>query len=523
MPPRRSLLSLLLLLPLGIGLAGAVLPRMRVDKPGAIAFLCLFAAMALGGRALWRRPGGGMLAVLAACLFMLPFAVIARGFGRIDMMALLFHAEFGTQGAGFGGLHSEILKASLALTLVCLALYFLSNLWGFGWRWLLAAAVVLVALNPLTRFTLHRMVVPPPPSDLAREVRRPEVLPAPAALPDLAIIYLEGLDRRFLDTRLYGDAYAPLHELEPEALTFLNIGQIAGTGWSLAGMVASQCGVPLLPRGLIGHNNFDVVKTFLPELTCLTDILAGHGYAMDYIVGGDEGFAGIDAFYRSHGLGAPFGLDDQRALYPPDEVEAALVGWVLDDQMTFDSARKRLPALIAGEAPFLQIVETIGPHGKLGYLSRRCAPEGRALKSRDEAAVVRCTAEDALAYVRDLQAAHAAAGRAHPLRIAILSDHLNHNADLPDVPVELYSANTVMLIGGPGQGRVNDIPGAMIDLYPTLLDWLGLARPPVRAGLGRSLLVRRPPTLAALYGIPHIDAMLSGDARLANLLWHGSE
>lgn len=97
---KRVVTTLLLAIALGIGLAGAILPRFRVDKPGILALLCLIAALVLGGRALWRKSAqagrGSRLLLVGAAVFMLPFAVIARGFGRVDMMALLFHAEFGT-------------------------------------------------------------------------------------------------------------------------------------------------------------------------------------------------------------------------------------------------------------------------------------------------------------------------------------------------------------------------------------------------------------------------------------------
>lgn len=46
---KRVVTTLLLAIALGIGLAGAILPRFRVDKPGILALLCLIAALVLGG------------------------------------------------------------------------------------------------------------------------------------------------------------------------------------------------------------------------------------------------------------------------------------------------------------------------------------------------------------------------------------------------------------------------------------------------------------------------------------------
>lgn len=519
----RVILTGLLLVPLVVGTMAVALPRFRVDRPGAVAILCLLLALALGGRALWRRPTGqsrGLIWALAvAALLTLPFSVVARGFGRVDMLAMLFHVEFGMQGAGLGGLDSEILKVSLALILVVLALVLLSNLWRVR-RGLLGLAILcLLVGNPIVLAAAQRIAFPPPEADFVAEFRPLDRRDAPDPLPDIALIYLEGTDRRFSDAGTYPGAYDPLRALEADALTFVNVGQIIGTGWSLAGMVASQCGVPLMPRGLIGLNNFSVVERFLPRLTCLTDVLGELGYAMDYIVGADEGFAGIDAFYRTHGLAEPLGLAGFRQLHPPELIDAALVGWVLDDQLTYETARMRLPALLQDPTPFLQIVETIGPHGVNGYLSRRCTQSGRAEQSSDMIATARCTLEDTLSYVTDLRRAHAEAGRDRPLRIIVMSDHLNHSPFPRTVPPELALANTVMLIGDQGSGRTIETPGSMIDVYPTILEWLGFTAPGSPAALGRSLLSGTEPSLVARWGIATLDAMIGGDAALATYLW----
>lgn len=514
---RRYLTSALLLVVLVAAVLVAVRPALKADRPGIVALLCLVAALVIGGRALWARPGWRQLPVLLAAVAMLPFAVVARGFGRVDMMAILFHTDFGMEGATLKGLESDILAGVISLTLVCLAVYLLGNLWQLGRTTFGGIALALLAVNPLTQFGASQLLLPQVVSDLPGRLASP-VLQTPAALPDIVLVYLEGTDRRFADTSVFGDAYGPIAELYPESLSFTNIGQIAGTGWSLAGMVASQCGVPVVPRGLIHRNNFDAIDSFLPAQTCLGDVLARNGYVTEYVVGGDLGFGGIDAFYRTHQITTQFGLEEQRSLYPAEEIEAATIDWILDDQMVFETARTRHAGLIAQPKPFAMIVETIGPHGKLGYLSRRCSASGRGEKLRDTKGVVRCTTEDARDFIREVQARQARTRPDRPLRIIVMSDHLSHNGSTPPVAPELTGVNTVLFLGGPDAGQVNDRPGSMIDVFPSMLDWLGLAKPPVAAGLGRSLL-SGPTTLVEDRGIASIDAMLAGDATLGQILW----
>jgi phosphoglycerol transferase len=450
---------------------------------------------------------------------MIPAVAVARGFGRIDMLSILFHAEFGMGGATIDGLESEVLQATLCALVISLTLSLLAGLWRLPATPILAAAAALLAVNPVVRSVAGSLVTPPVESDLISHMAAPALRDQAGTPPDLVLIYLEGTDRQFADRAIWGDLYGPLDKLAAEGVAFTNVMQIAGTGWSLAGMVASQCGVPVLPRGLLYRNNFDRVDRFMPALTCLGDILAEAGYAQSYVVGGDTGFGGIDVFYRTHRIDRQIGMAEQSALYRPAEIRAALAGWVLDDQMVFETARTEFTALAQGAAPLHLIVETIGPHGQNGILSRRCHDGRSVALSRSVTKVVSCLLDDTAAFVRFVQQEHARHRPGRELRVVILSDHLSHNPALPIVGEGYAGTNTVLFLGGPGAaGRIISKPGAMIDIFPTLLEWMGLAAPPAAAGLGKSLFGDQP-TLAAHYGRDQIDRMIVADVPLSRLVW----
>jgi phosphoglycerol transferase len=515
-PLRRLIATLLFLIVLAAALAVAALPWLRPDKYGMAALLALILGLAVAGRGAWRWPGKTFLIVILAAGLLIPAVVIARGFGRIDMLSIAFHADFGMQGATLEGLHSEILAALLSSVLIALALFLLAGLWRFGVRFHSFAALALIALNPFAQFTAAYALTPTVHSDLAGKLQEP-VLRTGGENPDLLVIYLEGTDRQFADKAVWGDVYAPLAALADQGISLTGVGQIAGTGWSLAGMVASQCGVPLLPRGLISRNNFDAVERFLPAINCLGDVLADRGYRTAYVVGGDLGFGGIDRFYGTHQIADQTGFHEQRALYPHDEFEAATIDWILDDQMVLETARQKWREMVQQDGPMAMIVETIGPHGQLGYLSRHCSPSGRGEKSRAATAVLDCTIKDTAAFVAFVRENHAVARPGKELRLVILSDHLSHNGSTPETALGFKGFNTAILLGGE-KGKVIDRKGAMIDIYPTMLHWLGWSEPPHAAGLGRSLLAQ-PETLTAEKGIDTMDAMLTSDATLAARVW----
>lgn len=517
-PIRRILVTILLLIVLGIAGAVIAIPTLKSDKPGIVAAIAMIAALVLGGRALWSRPSWWFMPVALAALAAIPFVVVARGFREVDMLAILFHVEFGIQGADLSSVDNEIIQAVSAALLLILAGYLLSVTWSIGAIGHILAAAILIVANPGARFGFNTMLVPTVESDLSDLLVDPRMRTDISAPPDIVIVYLEGLDRHYADSSIYGNSYAPIAELEREALSFTNVGQIAGTGWSLAGFVASQCGVPLMPKGFRYVNNFETVDAFLPSVTCLGDVLKSYGYFSAYFVGGELGFAGFDIFNETHQISEQVGLDELPDIFGAEVVEAATPTWVADDQLVFDAALRRHSEILEADAPYLIIAETTGPHGKQGFLSRRCTSSGRSEISYDVARVVRCTGDEALRFVREIQRRQAEFRADRELRVIVLSDHLSHNRYRPPAAKELTDRNTVLFLGGAGAGEVNNRAGAMIDVFPTMLEWLGFAESPVAAGLGRSLL-GAPRTLVEDRGIALIDQMVRGDARLSREIW----
>lgn len=513
---RKGLILALLFVALAIGFYVAVLPNVKPDKPGIKAILCVIFAAVLGGRSLWKAPKWHYVIVLLPALLMVPFIVIARAFRSVDMMALAFHTNFGIKGATLAGLENEILAATLSMIIVIVSALFTANLLAMPRAVYGALGTALLLSNPLVQFQAKRFFFPPPNSDLAMHYVDKVILTPSDPLPDLLIVYLEGSDRQYEDTSIFGDAFAPIIALKPDALAFTRIAQIAGTGWSVAGMVASQCGVPALPKGLLDARKMDVVEQFMPSVTCLGDLLAPLGYSSEFVVGSQKEFGGILKLYNNHAVEAVIGWDEIKAVMPKAEFDAADLGWVLDDQILFDAARISHTKMLADPNPYALIIQTTGPHGKSGLLARICAADGRAQVSNDMRLMAHCTASLATAFIKEAQQLQAARGR--PLRILLLSDHLSHAGTLPGVGSEFAGFNTVMMIGGPGAGEVNDAFGAMTDIFPTFLEWAGLAQSPVAAGIGRSLL-SDPPSLLAERGLPVMDAMLFNDAALADKIW----
>ncbi len=183
----------------------------------------------------------------------------------------------------------------------------------------------------------------------------------PANPRNLVVLYLEGLEKTYFDNELFPGLITQLRELEDRATSFTDVGQTIGTGFTVGGMVASQCGAPLI---LSGSVNSMRVNRFLAGAVCLGDVLAEVGYDLTYMGGASLDFAGKGAFFKSHGYQTVVGLAElQPGLSDPDY----LAEWGLQDDTVFALAEARISELAQGDKPFALSVLTLDTHHPNGH------------------------------------------------------------------------------------------------------------------------------------------------------------
>ena len=104
-------------------------------------------------------------------------------------------------------------------------------------------------------------------------------------------IYGESLERTYLDPQVFPDLMPHLSRLAEQAADFRGIASPEGSGWTIAGLVSSMCGVPLTTaRG--DENAMGRMGRFLPGAYCLGDYLKQQGYRLHFSGGADAAFAG---------------------------------------------------------------------------------------------------------------------------------------------------------------------------------------------------------------------------------------
>lgn len=463
----------------------------------------------------WRM---ALLVVPIVVIF--PLSVVVLIFGTVDMAAYVLHLYYGTGGTPWADLLPYVATA-LIYWLVLVACIYRSQPWleriPFSTSLI---AIGILALNPLVNdLALGRARNFMTPQESLVDRFAPPVLREEADTPNLLILYVEGMERTYGDPS-FGNAYGALARLEAQAISFTNVGQMTATGWSLAGTIATQCGAPLLLKGARRIQDIETDAPIVPGATCLTDIAARQGYDIWYVsgtelLGESESYYGYGNFFKAHG-GASF-IDrsviaahrDQEVVF--DETQ----GWGFRDELVLDVALAKYRELLAADRPFVLNVATMDTHGPVAFRSDSCLSDGDVPRGGTMLDAVECSAG---LVARFIEAVRATDGE-RPTRIVVMSDHLAHHNDVADSLDQLERRNTVFFLR-PDQTPVPiDKAGTMVDVYPTLLDWMGwLDRGQPGAGLGVSLLSDAP-TLRQEFGLESLNERLKLDVDLGRHIW----
>ncbi|MGZ3181935.1 MAG: sulfatase-like hydrolase/transferase [Telluria sp.] len=296
---------------------------------------------------------------------------------------------------------------------------------------------------------------------------------------NLILVYVESLEAAYADSRLWGrDLVAPLTALGGSH--FEAYRQAPGTGWTIAAIVSTQCGLPLERVTLFDINTQgQMVDSFLNNATCLGDILAAHGYRNVFLGGAAEEFAGKGKFLRQHHYGE---VDGKEEWLKAGLREADMNGWGMYDADLFERARIKLDELHRAGKPFNLTVLTVDTHEPDGHLSRQCAARGYS----GFEGVITCTAEDAAAFVRFAQER----GYLEDTNVVILGDHLARSNPLSaQLGTVAHRAIFNAFIG-----RDAPLPSRSqllhFDLLPSILEFVGFDLPDGRMGLGYSAFNR---------------------------------
>lgn len=371
-------------------------------------------------------------------------------------------------------------RATVVATLAALkrGLQIFLRLWMTTWyrlfQWRLPVLLVLVgAAFFMTKISLWSHIGQLMGEDIMSRyyVAPNAITPPEGAKRNLVLVYAESLEDAYGKPAVFGEDL--LKKLRSNrSVSFPRLQPTPGTGWTIAGMVSSQCGVPLRP---VIHNPNDMGASgaFLPNITCLGDVLKSHGYTNVFMGGASLSFAGKGLFLQSHGYDEMWGKEEWAA-----SGDFKMSGWGLHDDDLIDQAKKKLDQLVASGHPFNLTLLTLDTHAPDGMLSTYCHQRGGKWLTD----IVRCTA-DQLASLH----AHAdSKGYLSHTDFVILGDHtamINQHHDVLERQPDRTIYNQWHVRPDLTPNRDTIYP---FDAFPTLLYSMGFRFPDNRLGLGGS-------------------------------------
>lgn len=450
-----------------------------------------------------------MVPVIFISVYVFVYAV----FGAFDFGAVVYHLQSGVHGGHPDVRGAKIFYVALSLVGFLLSLLYLKRRDRRFHYVDISLALALIAANPIFWTAADFYLSPPDPTLTNFYAAPPKQLPEGVQKKNIIIIYAESEERTFADISRGAETFAEMSEIAASGIEAQGIRQVTNTGWTMAGFVSSQCGVPLQPRGLFSENNFSHQGSFFSPVDCLSDVLNASGYHTEFMNGGDADFGGIGTFLDSHNFSFHSGLAEYR-----DIAGDYLNTWGLYDDTLFDLAEKRIEILQKQDKPFAFSMATIGGHAPSGHVTRTCRQNLEQGELSDMQFAIKCTGY----HIKNFLAHLKQKGLLENTLVAIQSDHLimenEHSGELNTKPRMDYFS-----ISGDGVApAVIKREAAMFDVFPTLLQELGMELPGGRAGLGVSLFAKEP-NLVETYGVDKLDGMLRRDWMLSRKLWGDPE
>ncbi len=296
---------------------------------------------------------------------------------------------------------------------------------------------------------------------------------------NLVYIYGESLERTYFDNEAFPNLTPELGALKNEGLDFSHTMQLPGTDYTIAGMVASQCGIPLFAP--FEGNASASMSSFFPQNVCLGDILKNSGYENYFMQGANLRFAGKDVFLKSHGFDHLYGSEELKTTVADP---AYRNDWGFYDDTVLDEAWKKFEELSRAGKRFSLFALTVDTHHPDGFVSRTCKRQRYDIdgKNNTSFSAVTCSQEHIAAFVEKIKASPYFKNTV----IVVSSDHLAMKNSAWDELSKRDRSNLFFVLRGdqPRQEVIATKRNSM-DNGATVLDILGGDN---FIGLGRSTL-----------------------------------
>lgn len=334
----------------------------------------------------------------------------------------------------------------------------------------------------------------------------------PSKKPNLIIIVVESLETTYLSEDLGGAGnynlipkisdYAKL----PTTINFSGTDKIGGMK-TVSGASASVPGMSSMFSGVLYRPPvFDAkwhTNSFLPGMQNLGDLLQEQGYKQRLLTGTDPTPYGIKEFFESHGNYEIYDYYKYKELgYISQDYN---VWWGFEDRKLFEFAKDSLTELSEGPNPYNLVISTTDTHFPDGYVDEGCKPQYSTPYENSISCNDSIIGEflDWL-VIQDFY---------KDTVVMLTGDHLTMDKNYPLLVPDNYERTTFnMFINSKWpskkEGRLKNRNYVAHDIYPTLLDAMGVTFDGNQIGLGTNLMSDSE-TLTEKYGLGYLNEELS--------------
>lgn len=465
----------------------------------------------------------GLIACLAVLLTRFP-AWISASFGVISFEQFVYHFQSSTTGVPWRlirtGLRELLLKPLGAYVLMYVLAKFIlpatRSLKKYLAYCLVGTFLMLAAVGIAQSWQILSLGqilnidksgnLPKDFDGMAAMYQAPAIYPKAGVKPhNLIWIYVESLE----DFRVSREKNPVLYSIKTEVINFHNL---PGTGWTIGGIVSSQCGIPLMPFGLFSGNGFGDAPSFLRNATCLGDVLKKNKYQTTFIGGADTKFAGKESFLKNHGFEKIIG---KKEIESNSDIRNPKNWWGYADNdilnLTFDEIQR----LKNSNQPFYLSALTLDTHGPIGYLSDYCRSKSYTENIDD---IFNCEIDQMEEFVKKIKNL----GIMENTVLVITGDHpfmAPKKIGLTSVLEKNtpQSRKIFVAIVRPDGKRLAVSAMNHFDLFPTVLSAMGFGVERHHAGLGRDLYSAN--SMSAETEEINLSAMLRQPSKFYRALW----
>lgn len=298
-------------------------------------------------------------------------------------------------------------------------------------------------------------------------------------------IYLESLDQIFFDEEKFPKLLPNLKATLAQGKKINGIYQAPMTGWTMAGIVSTQCGLPLSRMATANTYSTEQQK----RTTCVGDILSKNNYYLSFMGGADVTFAGKGDFFLQHGFNEVLGS------YDLDKIAGASLPrskWGVYDDDLFRLALQRFETIASEHEQFGLVLLTVDTHPPSGHETPACKGLTYADGSSGVLNSIHCADRIVTNFINDiLNSPHS-----EDITLIISSDHLMMGNDAGIEPDNGQRQNTFFYFNANEDPSPLDRQATMLDVAPTLLHLLGFDAP--KLGLGNNLFSSEPTLMESI-------------------------